>query len=124
MKLYNALVKKNTSGEIEDIILLKEGFSFSAFLFGALWFFYRKMWLEFAIVTAIYFIFSLSSFWAEFDKFYLEVSFLIIVALNSNYWFGEHLRKKKYEFAGLVFGKDEEEARLRFLEGLESSAKI
>lgn len=115
MILYNTLLKKNSEGKIEDIILIKEGFSYSAFFFSGLWFLYHRMWKEFFSVALINILFVLfAKFSSDFDKALLEIAFIFIIALNANYWLCEHLKKKGYEFAGLVFGKNSAEARLRF----------
>ncbi|MBP7710015.1 MAG: DUF2628 domain-containing protein [Rickettsiales bacterium] len=111
MKLYATLIEKNKEGKISDAVLLKEGFSFFAFLFGPFWFFYHKMWQEFFVLLALNIGLGL---FGEFDKILLEVALASIVALNANYWFGEHLKKKNYEFVGLVFGSDLTNAKLRF----------
>jgi hypothetical protein len=111
MKLYSTLIKKNKEGKISDAVLLKEGFSFFAFLFGPFWFFYHKMWQEFFVLLVLTIALG---FFGEFDKFLLESALAIIVALNANYWFGEHLKKKNYEFTGLVFGSNLANAKLRF----------
>jgi hypothetical protein len=122
MKLYNALIKKNKSDKIEDIILLKEGFSFSAFIFSGLWFFYHRMWRElFALIIINIAFVSLGKILSDFDQSFLEISFLIIIALNANYWLCESLIKKNYEFAGLVFGRDLDEAKLNFITNLKES---
>lgn len=122
MKLYNALVKKNKEGKIEDVILLKEGFSFFAFLFSGLWFLYHKMWKEFFVVLVLdiilIFFAKISS---PFDKFALEIALSFVIALNANYWFCEHLKKHcGYEFFGLVFGQNKANAKLRFISNLEA----
>ena len=99
MKIYNALIKKNKEGKIEDVILLKEGFSFFAFLFSGLWFLYHKMWSEFLAILLVNFLIAyMENFSPAIDKILLEISFIFLVALNANYWLCEHLKKKDYNF--------------------------
>jgi hypothetical protein len=120
MKLYNALVKKNKSGKIEDFILLKEGFSFPAFIFSELWFLYHRMWREALALIIINCAFVyLGKIYSDFDQFFLEISFLTIIALNANYWLCETLLRKNYEFAGLVFGNNLDDAKLRFISNID-----
>jgi hypothetical protein len=121
MKLYNALIKKNQEGKIEDIILLKEGFSMMAFLFSAFWFLYHKMRKESFILFAASFVFASAgkmNFLSGFDGFFLQMSFFFIVALNANYWLVDDLKKRGYEFVGLVFGTDAANAKMRFVASL------
>jgi hypothetical protein len=123
MKIYNALIKKNKEGKIEDIILLKEGFSFFAFLFNGLWFLYHKMWSEFLAILLVNFLIAyMGDFLPVIDKILLEISFIFLVALNANYWLCEYLKKKDYNFVGLVFGHDKIHAKLRFLKNLKADS--
>jgi len=125
MKIFNVLVKKNSDEKIEDIVLLKEGFSWAAFFFSGLWFLYHKMWREFlAIVLINIAIASLGKIFSDLDQILLEIALAFIIALNANYWLCEHLKKKKYEFVGLVFGDDCVSARLRFVQNLEAGHKL
>ncbi len=121
MKLYNALIKKNFEGKIEDIILFKEGFSWMAFLFSAFWFLYHKMRKEFFVMLAANFVFAFAgklNFLSGFDGVCLQIAFFFVVALNANYWLVDDLKKRGYEFVGLVFGNDLAEARKNFVVGL------
>ncbi len=117
MKLYSALIKKNEEGKISDAKLLKEGFSFFAFLFGPFWFFYHKMWREFFVLLLAD---VALGFFVGFDQLFLEISLAFIVALNANYWLAEHLKKKSYQFTGLIFGENSTVANLRFVQNFDS----
>ncbi len=120
MKLYNVLIKKNPAGKIEDIVLLKDGFSWLAFFFSGLWFLYYRMWKEFLVLIVVnvaFVVFAKIS--SGFDRALLEVVFIFMVALNANYWRCEHLKNKGYELVGLVFGANRIDAKLHFVEGLE-----
>ncbi len=123
MKLYNALIKKNSEGKISDIIILKDGFSMTAFLFSALWFLYHKMRKEFAVLLIANFVFAFAGkyhFLSGFDEMFLQLSFFFVIALNANYWLVDDLKKRGYEFVGLVFGSSASNAKLRFIENLKS----
>jgi hypothetical protein len=117
MKIYNIFIKEDESGKIQDVKLLQDGFSLSAFIFTPLWFLYYKMWREFFAV--IIFVFLLQ-FLAEksliFDGILLQIILTIMVAFNSNYWLAQHLqKKKKYKFIGAVFGKNNAQARINLV---------
>ena len=123
MKLYNALVKKNNEGKIEDIILRQEGFSKMAFLFSTFWFLYHGMRKEFFVLLVANIVFAFSEkvcVLSGFDEFCLEISFFFVIALNANYWLTDHLKKKGYEFVGLVFANDIANAKMRFAENLKA----
>lgn len=120
MNIYNALVKKTESGKIEDIIMIKEGFSWKAFIFNAFWFVYHRMYKEIAILFLISFAFG---FFAkvsnDFDKAMLQCALFFMVALNANYWLCDKLKRKGYEFVGVVFGNNSTNAKLRFVQKLQ-----
>lgn len=123
MKIYSALIKKNHEGKIEDIALLKEGFSMTAFLFSAFWFLYHKMRKEFLVLLLANFVFAFAgklNFLSGFDEFCLQIAFFFIVALNANYWLVDDLKKRGYEFVGVVFGSDAANAKMRFVENLKA----
>lgn len=116
MKLFNIFVKKNSEEQIIDIVFLREGFSWKAFIFSNLWFLYHKMWREFFALFLINFVFVLfDKIYFESDKILLEVGLLFVVGLNATYWRGLYLQKNNYEFLGTVFGSDDEDAKLRFV---------
>jgi len=119
MRPYNVLVKKNSVGKIDDIVLLKDGFSWAAFLFSGFWFFYHRMWKELLVLILVNFAFVfISKISSAFDRTLLECGFFFLVALNANYWRVDHLKKQGYELVGLVFGNDQVGAKVHFIEGL------
>ena len=116
MKLYSALIKKDSAGKIEDIALPKEGFSFYAFIFSGLWFLYHKMWREALLVALLNCVFIfLGKFLSNFDYVSLEIIFAFMIAINANAWLFEHLKKKNYTFVGVIFGNNLAGARVNFL---------
>jgi hypothetical protein len=116
MKLYNALIKKNQADKIEDVILIKEGFSFAAFILSGIWFLYHKMWREVLLLIllncALVF---LGKFLSTSSATLLEIAFSFMVALNANQYFLDHLKKKNYQFVGVVFGQNLAEAKVNFM---------
>jgi hypothetical protein len=119
MKLYNVLIKKNSADEIEDIVIIKDGFSLNAFLFSALWFLYHKMNKEFWILIAFNILFAVAAKIFNFsyiDDLILQTSFFYLVAINANNWLIEDLQKKDYQNLGVVFGKNLVEAKIRFID--------
>lgn len=121
MKLYSALIKKDKNNKIEDVVLLEEGFSFLAFLFNGLWFLFHRMWANAAVIFAInYALQSLgeAAVLSKIDLMFLEFSFLIIIAYNANYWFGEHLLCLGYQISGFVLAANKAEARIKAVQSL------
>lgn len=121
MKLYSVLVKKSPTGKIDDLVLLRDGFSWLAFFFNGLWFLYYQMWKEFLVLVSVNVAFVfLAKISSNFDLVLLEIAFIFLVALNANYWRTDHLKKKGYEMVGLVFGVNHVDAKLHFVKGFKT----
>jgi hypothetical protein len=120
MKTYSILIKKNSEQKITDLVVLKDGFSYSALFFGGFWFLYHKMWREFLALLLVTFVLgSPHGFLPKFDQIFLLIALSFVVAFNANYWFVENLKKCGYEFVDLVPGLDEDEARFNFVKNQE-----
>jgi len=121
MKLYTALIKKDQSNKIEDVVLLEEGFSLMAFLFSGVWFLFHKMWLNAVIIFAIsYFLQSLgeAGVLSTIDLMFLEFSFIVIIAYNANCWFSEDLLRRGYQISGFVLASSKADARIKAVQSL------
>ena len=118
MKLFHIYIKKSSDQSIDDLTMIKNGFSFFAFLFNFLWFLQHKMWREslaFVLVSIVFgFIFQ-KSWLSSFDIFIIQSSLMVMIGLNANYWYEQNLLKKDYQFVGCVYGKNEDEAKLKFI---------
>lgn len=122
MKVFNALIKKNDEEKIVEILMVKEGFSWTALFFSAAWFLYHKMWQEFLVVLLVFFSFEiLAKFLAPADKFLIEIMFNFLVALNANYWRCQHLKRKKFQLVGMYFGDSSDQAKVNFIKDSEVS---
>lgn len=107
------------SGKIEDVVLIKEGFNFSAFLFGPVWLLYNKLWG----VLGIYIIFYLGVIQLlEKNLIDFTQSFLLSITLHFylGYIANDHLQKRlkllRYELIQIIIGKNEDEALLRLVD--------
>ena len=120
MKLYNSYIKKRETGDIEDLIFIKNGFSISALIFNCIWFFYHKMFkATIAAAMAIWILMQLINLlgiegYSSFLLSFLCVS--LIMGVNGNFWHSKYLRARNYEFIGCFFGDNREAAKLRFVE--------
>lgn len=118
MKLYSALIKKNDEGKISDMIFLKDGFCYKAFLFSGLWFLYHKMWKEFAVLIATNCALSLLidfNFISDIDQILLNIALMFLIGFNANKWLFENLKEKGYKFSGAVLEKSCIDAKIHFV---------
>lgn len=121
MKLYNSYINKTKNQAIKDLVLVKNGFSFFAFLFNIFWFLYHRMWKESLVLLIVNYLLieiSAKAIFGDFEVFIIMIGFSTIIAINANHWYTQHLRRKDYLFAGYVFGKNREAAKLRFIHNL------
>ena len=120
MKLFHIYVKKLPNQAIDDLVVIENGFSFSASIFNILWFLQHKMWKE---STALFFIniifvFLSSKNWSSGMDIWIILSGLtVMIGLNANYWYEEKLLKENYQFFGCVYSNNENEAKLKFASG-------
>lgn len=120
MKLYNSYIKKRETGDIEDLIFIKNGFSIPALIFNFIWFAYHRMIkaavlavLTIWILIQVFNLLGISGA-AAFLLSFLGVS--LIIGVNGNFWHSKYLRAKNYEFIGCFFGESKEAVKLRFVE--------
>ena len=121
MKLYNALIKKDKNNKIEDVVLLEEGASFLAFVFGGLWFLFHRMWLNAAAIIAINYgleYLADADYISKLDLTFLQTAFLVIIAFNAYDWFEEHLLRHGYKVSGFVLAANKAEARIKAVQML------
>ena len=92
--------------------LVREGFSFAAFLFGPLWLLWHALWLALLgyvlLAAAVAFI---PDPWEDWAVLTLQV-LLGLHAHDLRRW---TLRRRGYATQGVVAGRDEEEALLRLI---------
>ncbi|MBM3952071.1 MAG: DUF2628 domain-containing protein [Rhodospirillales bacterium] len=126
MRMYTAYVRHGGLDPDRDVVLVKEGFSWPAFVFGPLWALTRRLWL-----TAVAFAFVLVGLEAAMRAFAFDgiVSAALILILSVAFgWLGNDLRRRKLErrgfvFRGVVAGNDIDAALARFLDSTPGLAR-
>lgn len=120
MRIWSVAVRGN--GRLEpDIVLVKEGFSWPAFMFGPLWFLWHRLWLALLgyLAANIVLAGALALFGANpAQQLLAGVAFALLVG-----WHGNDLRRwtllrRGYRLVELVVARDEGEAEKRTLEKL------
>jgi hypothetical protein len=115
MNLYRGLVKFDKDNKIEDVIIVDDSFSWKALLFNPLWFLFHKMWLESCLFLSIFALLNWASRFGVFD-FFMQISLIFMIALNSRSWYFDALiKRKKYRFVAMVFGANATEAKIKFI---------
>jgi hypothetical protein len=113
--------------QLDDIILVKEGFSFLAAAFHCFWALYQRMWLVSFILLAIniFLIFLETKGYVRLGVLQpIRFGFLLFVGSNFNDWHRYAITKKGYVFQGVVSGKNEDEASYKFLQACCSATPL
>lgn len=124
MKFFGAFIKKDKNNKIEKITFIEEGFFWSAFFFSLPWFLFHKMWRNSIALIVIEMILSFIKrieLIGQFDFIVLQVFLMIAIGINAGYWLAQHLQKIGYKSMGFVLAHSEDEARLKFMQILESN---
>ena len=123
MKIFSIYLRSNHQDKIDDLKVIKSGFSFYAFIFGALWFLYHKMWFEFAFLFAInLLLMSFSSNISSFDFVIIELVLSFFIGLNANYWYCLKLAKNKYNLFNIIMAKNKDEVCFKIFKEFSSKS--
>lgn len=103
----------------DDIVFIKEGFTWWGFLFGPLWLLFNRLWLEFiaalvltAVAAALLVQFGLK----DEAPGILNMLLMLLIGFEGNDLRRWRLHRKGYRFLTSVAGRDREECERRFFE--------
>ena len=119
MQMYTILLRRHGLDPDRDIVVLKDGFSWPAFLLGGLWALWHRMWwvaLGLIIGAAGLSGFGVMVFADTFSPQVLTFAFALlagILAHDLRLW---SLERRGFVEGGIVSARNREEALLRFLE--------
>lgn len=114
---YTKLDSTSFAKYIDNITIIKDGFSIFAFFFGIFWLLYHKLWKSFFVLLGILIITSTLYNFGVIQHtsnmlVHLVISFYI--AFNGNDILQEKLLKKGYKLKGLFIARSRESALLKF----------
>ncbi len=103
----------------ENIILVKEGFSWLAFFLGMLFTLYHRMWLLSFILIILDVVLSIlmakEIITNEIIIYCISFGIKLLLASNYHDFYRHKLSKKGYIFQGIASGKNEDEAYYKFV---------
>lgn len=115
MNIYSVYI--NTNKENSNVLIVKQGFSFVAFIFNSLWALYHRMW---AIALLTFSVNMLIISWKEENAFGLA-AFIANIAVPFIFGFFAteireyYARKKGYALDDIICAASEEEAELKYM---------
>lgn len=121
MKIYSVYLKPDGEKTLQSAVLVPEGFSWGALLpgYNLAWATMRKCWLLLFIFIFLYILsFPQSQLTGHWQSAAASAKFVIFVflAIWANDLWAHSLKQAGYHLAGVVSGKSEAEAQLRFFE--------
>ncbi|MDJ0895810.1 MAG: DUF2628 domain-containing protein [Alphaproteobacteria bacterium] len=117
MRLYT--VHQPLDGDPEDLVLVRDGFSFWAFLFTVLWALWNRLWWEAAALIVIWVVLSLIMNLLgadDFTQLMVSLGFQILVGFEARDLQRWALARRGWQELGMVSGNSEEAAERRFLD--------
>jgi hypothetical protein len=122
VKIYDVFIKQNAqNSKIEDVLLVKAGFNWQAFLFSIFWFLFNRLWL-FSFLFLMY-CFMVNIFLSSFASKVFIVLTNVVLGFEAENILVYRFRKENYYFVGIAMGRDEDEAKVKFLEDINKQNK-
>jgi hypothetical protein len=119
MRLYTVHIRRPSRDPDRDVILVREGFSWGAFLFTALWALWRRMWLAaFLIVLGGLVLDSVVEL-AELDpvsEAVLTLAYQLYIGFAANDWRRRTLARRGFEEIAVVGAADIGDAERRYFD--------
>ena len=118
-KIYNVFEKPEAAEPTDRVLLLKEGFTFWAFVFGPVWFLAKRLWVMF-----FGFLVMVALVRVTVGLLDLPMVTVIVAALFLHVMLGYHandlracaLKRKGYRFAGVLAAESPMHAQRRYYE--------
>jgi hypothetical protein len=110
---------QNIEERADDIVFIKEGFTWWGFLFGPLWLLFNRLWFEFALVLLVAGVVAAGLVQLGLkDQAPGIVSWLLmlLIGFEGNDLRRWRLERKGYAFLASVAGRDPEECERRFFD--------
>ena len=125
MKIYTVHHRQEASGSLtglgEDAILVKEGFSWPAFLVPLIWLLYKRMWIVlvfYLAATAILTAIAQGAAVAESAVFVGNLAVNLILGLQGNDLYRWTLQRRRYREQAVVMGQNLVTAEQRYFDAM------
>ena len=105
--------------EDQDMVLVREGFSWGAFLFGPLWALYNRLWFVAILLLLLSALFGYADehgVTGDATLAILQLAIGILIGYQANDWRRTRLHKLGYTLVDVVAASSIKRAQLRFLD--------
>ena len=118
MRVYTVHVPPFSHRE-SDPVLIKEGFSWPAFLFGPLWMLIHHLWLAFVVLVVITILLSVAADafgLGQVPQAIVSLAIAVLVGAHGNDMRRRGLTRRGYRDGGVVAARNMDEAITRFFD--------
>lgn len=118
-KIYNVYEKPEAAEPTQRVELVREGFSFVAFVFNLLWLLYHRLWMAAAAYMALLVFVALAAEWFGISELGLALAQLwlqVMIAFHAADLRGRALVRRGYRMAGVLAATTDIEAERRYHE--------
>lgn len=119
MKMFTVHVRNHGRDPDRDLLLVREGFNFMAFIFSALWLLWHRLWLAAAIVISAQVILGFAVYWFSANEagiLIVDVFTSIILGLIAHDLYRWKLGQTGFVEEGVVSGTNKDDATRRYLD--------
>lgn len=102
-----------------ETVLVKEGFCWPAFFFTFLWALWHRMWLTAVAIFVAEMAAGIVSGWlalTDLGGTLLSVGIMVFIGCSANDWRRRALDRRGWDEAGIVCGRNRDEAEFRLLQ--------
>ncbi len=120
---YTVHVKDDVTN-IDGVEFVPEGFNLWAFLFGAFWAFYQRLWIAGGVIVALQAVaihFVQSGLFSEGGSSMIQVLLSLALGLFGNDLIRRRLERRGFIFTDVVIAENETKATQRFLDRVVSA---
>lgn len=125
MKLYTVHYRHESenslTGMAEDVVMVNDGFNWSALFLPTVWFLAKKMWIVFAIYLAIQAVILAIVYWANLPTEVITITKItgnLILGFESNNLHRWSLARARFKERGTIAARDIVAAEHRFFSQL------
>lgn len=118
-KIFAVYEKPEASDPADRVVLVREGFSFGAFIFNVFWLVYKRLWLVMALYFALAVIVAMACQMlqvSEATQLYAQTLLQVLLAYHARDLEGWTLRRRGYRLAGILAAETEMHATRRYYE--------
>jgi hypothetical protein len=117
MRTYTIHHRAGANGD--DVVVIKEGFSWGAFIFNFLWALWHRLWLAFLVLLVVMLAIDAAADLLGLNQALASVIGLAVslwVGFSANDWRRRALERRGYELGAVVAAQDGDAALRRFVD--------